>query len=86
MNAMGWQIGAVLFGASALIIAIYVAKLLNSTTKVVENANRLITYNERQIQDIIENTASITESIDEIIGVLTKVTSVFKVFRVFRNR
>ena len=35
MNAMGWQVGAVLFGASALIIAIYVARLLNSKTKVV---------------------------------------------------
>ncbi|SCI28590.1 MULTISPECIES: DUF948 domain-containing protein [unclassified Romboutsia] len=86
MNAMGWQIGAVLFGASALIIAIYIAKLLNSTTKVVENANRLITYNERHIQDIIENTASITESVDEIIEVATKVTSMFKVFRIFKSR
>jgi len=24
MNAMGWQVGAILFGASALIIAIYI--------------------------------------------------------------
>ena len=42
MDAMGWQIGAILIGASALIVAIYIAKLLNSTTKVVERANRLI--------------------------------------------
>lgn len=85
MNAMGWQIGAILIGASALIVAIYIAKLLNSTTKVVERANRLIDYNERNIQEIIENTASITESVDEIIGVFTKVTSVLKVFRIFRK-
>ena len=85
MNAMGWQVGAILIGASALIVAIYIAKLLNSTTKVVERANRLIDYNERNIQEIIENTASITESVDEIIGMLTKVTSVLKVFRIFRK-
>ena len=85
MDAMGWQIGAILIGASALIVAIYIAKLLNSTTKVVERANRLIDYNERDIQEIIENTASITESVDEIIGVFTKVTSVLKVFRIFRK-
>ena len=85
MDAMGWQVGAILIGASALIVAIYIAKLLNSTTKVVERANRLIDYNERNIQEIIENTASITESVDEIIGVFTKVTSVLKVFRIFRK-
>lgn len=85
MNAMGWQIGAVLFGASALIIAIYVAKLLDSTTKVVERANRLIDYNERHIQEIIENTSSITESIDEIIGIFTKITGILKVFKIFRK-
>lgn len=85
MDAMGWQIGSILIGVSALIVAIYIAKLLNSTTKVVERANRLIDYNERNIQEIIENTASITESVDEIIGVFTKVTSVLKVFRIFRK-
>ena len=86
MDAMGWQIGAILIGVSALIVAIYIAKLLNSTTKVVERANRLIDYNERNIQEIIENTASITESVDEIIGLFTKVTSVLKVFRILENR
>lgn len=85
MNAIGWQIGAVLIGVSSLIVAIYIAKLLNSTTKVVERANRLIDYNERNIQEIIENTASITESVDEIIGMFTKVMGVFKVFRIFRK-
>lgn len=85
MDAMGWQVGAVLFGASALIIAIYIAKLLNTTNKVVERFNRLIDYNERHIQEIIENAASITESVDEIIGVFTKVTGVLKVFKIFRK-
>ena len=49
MNALGWQIGAVLFGASFFIVAIYLAKVLNSTNKVVERANRLIDVNERHI-------------------------------------
>ena len=85
MNAMGWQVAAVLFGASALIIAIYVARLLNSTTKVVERANRLIDYNERNIQDIIDNAASITKNIDEIIELVTKMSNVLKIFRIFRK-
>ena len=42
MNALGWQIGAVLFGASFFIVSIYLAKVLNSANKVVEKANRLI--------------------------------------------
>ena len=46
MNAMGWQVGAILFGASALIIAIYIGKLLNSTTRVVDKAYKIIDYNE----------------------------------------
>ena len=41
MNALGWQIGAVLIGASALIIGIYIGKLLNTTNKVVEKVNIL---------------------------------------------
>lgn len=85
MNAMGWQVGAVLFGASALIIAIYVARLLNSTTKVVERANRLIDYNERNIQDIIDNAASIAKNVDEIIELVTKMSNVLKIFRIFRK-
>lgn len=85
MDALGWQVGAILFGASALIIAIYIAKLLNTTNKVVERFNRLIDYNERHIQEIIENAASITENVDEIIGVFTKVTGILKVFKIFRK-
>ena len=34
MNTLGWQIGAFLIGASALIIAVYIGKLLN-TTKII---------------------------------------------------
>lgn len=85
MNAMGWQVGAVLCGSSALIIAIYVARLLNSTTKVVERANRLIDYNERNIQDIIDNAASIAKNVDEIIELVTKMSNVLKIFRIFRK-
>lgn len=51
MNAWGWQIGAVLVGSSALIVAIYLAKTLNSINKVVEKAYKIVDYNERHIQD-----------------------------------
>ncbi|MGL5695321.1 MAG: DUF948 domain-containing protein [Peptostreptococcaceae bacterium] len=84
MNAMGWQIGAVLFGVSALIIAIYIARLLNSATKAVEKTNRIMDFNERHIQEIIENAASITNNIDEIVGLVTKIASVFRLFKIFK--
>ena len=48
MNTLGWQIGAFLIGASALIIAVYIGKLLNTTNKVVEKVYKIIDYNERQ--------------------------------------
>ena len=49
MNTLGWQIGAFLIVTSALIIAIYIVKLLNTTNKVVEKAYKIIDYNERYI-------------------------------------
>lgn len=85
MNALGWQIGAVLFGASFFIVAIYLAKLLNSANKVVERTNRLIDVNERHITDIINNAAHITKSVREIMDIMTKITSVFRVFKFFRK-
>lgn len=85
MNALGWQIGAVLFGASFFMVAIYLSKVLNSTNKVVEKANRLIDVNERHITDIIDNAAHITKGVREIIDIVTKITSVFKVFRFFKR-
>ena len=51
MNTLGWQIGAFLIGASALIIAVYIGKLLNTTNKVVEKVYKIIDYNERHIHE-----------------------------------
>ncbi|MBQ3422771.1 MAG: DUF948 domain-containing protein, partial [Romboutsia sp.] len=79
MNALGWQIGAVLIGASASIIGIYIGKLLNTTNKVVEKAYKIVDYNERHIHETIENVASITTYIEEIISILSKVTNIMKV-------
>lgn len=85
MNALGWQIGAVLFGGSFFIIAIYVAKVLNSTNKVIERANRLIDINERHITDTIENVAHITKSTKEIMELVTKFTSIFKALKFLKK-
>lgn len=86
MNAIGWQIGAILVGASSLIVGIYIARLLDSTTKVVNKANRIIDYNERHIQEIIDNITSITESVDDITSVARQVTGIVKIFKVFRRK
>jgi len=86
MNALGWQIGAVLIGASALIIGIYIGKLLNTTNKVVEKAYKIVDYNERHIHETIENVASITTYTEEIISMLSKVTNIMKVFKFVKRR
>ena len=78
---MGWQIGAVLIGISALIVAIYLGKLLHSATTVVEKATRIIDYNERYINETIENIASITDSTEDIVDMVSRVTSITKLFR-----
>ena len=50
MNTLGWQIGAFLIGTSALIIAIYIGKLLNTTNKVViAGGNVVLTDSENNI-------------------------------------
>lgn len=85
MDAMGWQIGAVLVGASALIIAIYIGRLLNSATRVVDKAYKIVDYNERHIHETIENVALITKNAEEITDVMTKVTGIVKVFKFIRK-
>lgn len=85
MNAIGWQMGAVLLGASALIVAVYISKLLHSATKVVEKAYKIIDYNERHIHETIENVTSITRNTDEIVDVVSKITSITKVFRFIKR-
>ncbi len=82
MDAMGWQIGAVLVGVSALIVAIYLSKLLHRAATVVEKATRIIDYNERYINETIENVASITDSAEDIVDMVSRVTSITKLFRI----
>ena len=86
MNTLGWQIGAFLIGTSALIIAIYIGKLLNTTNKVVEKAYKIIDYNERYIHETIENVASITTYTEEIVSMLSKITNIMKVFSFVKRR
>ena len=86
MNTLGWQIGAFLIGTSALIIAIYIGKLLNTTNKVVEKAYKIIDYNERYIHETIENVASITTYTEEIVSMLSKITNIIKVFKFVKRR
>ncbi|HSQ90132.1 DUF948 domain-containing protein [Romboutsia sp.] len=85
MDAIGWQIGAILVGASALIVAIYISKLLYSATKVVEKAYKIVDYNERYIHETIENVASITRNTDEILDVVNKITSITKIFKFIKR-
>jgi uncharacterized protein YoxC len=85
MDAMGWQIGAILLGASALIVAIYISKLLNSATRFVEKVYKIVDYNERHIHETIENVTSITRNTDELVDVVSKITSIRKIFRFIKK-
>ena len=85
MNAIGWQIGAVLFGVAILIIAIYIAKTLNTATKTIDWVNKIIDYNEKNLNQIIDNAADITNDVRSILDVVEKVTGFFKVLRIFKK-
>ena len=85
MNAIGWQIGAVLFGVAILIIAIYMAKTLNTATKTIDRVNKIIDYNEKNLNQIIDNAADITNDVRSILDVVEKVTGFFKVLRIFKK-
>ena len=85
MNAIGWQVGAVLFGVAILIIAIYIAKTLNTATKTIDRGNKIIDYNEKNLNEIIDNAADITSDVRSILNVVEKVTGFFKVLRVFKK-
>ncbi len=85
-ECMGWQIGAVLVGSSALIVAIYLAKTLNSINKVVEKAYKIVDYNERHIQDIVENASSISKGIDDIVYVINKILSIGNIFKIIKRK
>lgn len=85
MDAVGWQIGAILFGVSVLIISIYLAKLINSATKVVEKAYKIVDYNERHIHDTIENVAAITKSTEDIISLASGITNISKILKIFKK-
>ncbi|MEG2983954.1 MAG: DUF948 domain-containing protein [Peptostreptococcaceae bacterium] len=85
MNAMGWQIGACLVGASTLIVAIYVSRLLNSATKITEKVYKVIDYNERYIYETIENVASIAKNTDDIVDMVSGITNITKLFRFIKR-
>jgi uncharacterized protein YoxC len=85
MDALGWQIGATLIGASALIIGIYIAKILNSATKITDKVFKIVDYNERHIHETIENMASITRNTDQIMDLVSNVTSVTRIFKIFKK-
>ena len=85
MSSWGWQIGAILVGASALIIAVYLGKMINSTTKLVEKAYKIVDYNERHIHETIENVAAITKSTEDIVSLASGVTNITKIFRFLKR-
>lgn len=85
MNAIGWQVGAVLFGLAILIIAIYIAKTLSATTKTIDRVNKIIDCNEKNISEIIDNAADITSDVKSILDIIEKITGFFKILKVFKK-
>lgn len=86
MDTIGWQIGAFLFGFSAFIIAIYVSKLLNSANDILKNFNRTMTYNERYINEIIQNISSISKQTEELIETINNISGIMKIFSLYKRK
>ena len=85
-NECNWLANwAVLFGVAILIIAIYIAKTLNTATKTIDRVNKIIDYNEKNLNQIIDNAADITNDVRSILDVVEKVTGFFKVLRIFKK-
>ncbi len=85
MNALGWQIGAVLIGISSLVTAIYISKTFNEFSKTVTKLNNMIDYNQRNINEILDNTAKVTKSLSEMMSFMDKVFAVLKMFKIFKK-
>ena len=86
MGTIGWQIGASLFGFSAFIIAIYVSKLLNSANDILKSFNRTMTYNERYINEIIQNISSISKQTEELIETINNISGIMKIFSFYKRK
>lgn len=93
MNAIGWQICGVLIGVSTIIIAVYLAKTLNSTSKTIDNANnvvskvsRMVDENEKDINTIVKSVASIIENVDSIVETVANIGSYLNIFKFFSKK
>jgi uncharacterized protein YoxC len=86
MSAWGWQIGAVLIGVSTVIVAVYIAKLLNSLNKSVEKVYKIVDYNERNIEDIIKNVTSVSGDIENISSFISKLVGLINIFNVVKKK
>ena len=86
MDTIGWQIGEFLSGFSAFIIAIYVSKLLNSANDILKNFNRTMTYNERYINEIIQNISSISKQTEELIETINNISGIMKIFSFYKRK
>ena len=63
----------------------YIAKTLNTATKTIDRVNKIIDYNEKNINEIIDNAADITTDVKSILDIVEKVTGFFKILRVFKK-
>ena len=57
----------------------------NTATKTIDRVNKIIDYNEKNINEIIDNAADITTDVKSILDIVEKVTGFFKILRVFKK-
>ena len=51
----------------------------------INKVNKIIDYNEKNINEIIDNAADITTDVKSILDIVEKVTGFFKILRVFKK-
>lgn len=71
-----WQMGVLLAGIGVLILCIFAATTIRDLGSAIKRIERILTDKNGEIEHIINNSASITDSVDGIAANINKATNV----------
>ena len=64
----------------------YLQIMIDSLVQKEELLKQIVDYNERHIQDIVENASSISKGIDDIVYVINKILSIGNIFKIIKRK
>lgn len=71
-----WQMGVLLAGIGVLILCIFAATTIRDLGSAIKRFERILMDKNAEIETIIENSASITDSVDGITSNISKATNI----------